>query len=168
MTNIESLRLITEAVETAGADIAPSYAEYVQLAFAIATDCGEAGREFFHRLCRISAKYQSAHAERMFSNALTKQQGAIHLGTAFHLAESTGVKICREDRKEVMNNRTGTVGTESSPHNFSTHAHVYNKVDSTFNLENRTELLLRIMSYGTTVTLKDVLLIETLTTMCPS
>ena len=129
MTDIESLRLLTEAVETAGADIAPSYAEYVQLAFAIATDCGEAGREFFHRLCRISAKYQSAHAERMFSNALTKQQGAIHLGTAFHLAESTGVKICREDRKKVMNNRTGTVGTESSPHNFSTHAHVYNKVE---------------------------------------
>lgn len=129
MTDIESLRLLTEAVETAGADIAPTYAEYVQLAFAIATDCGEAGREFFHRLCRISAKYQSAHAERMFSNALTKQQGAIHLGTAFHLAESTGVKICKEARKEVMNNRTGTVGTESSPHNFSTHAHVYNKVE---------------------------------------
>ena len=40
MTDIESLRLLTEAVETAGADIAPTYAEYVQLAFAIATDCG--------------------------------------------------------------------------------------------------------------------------------
>ena len=129
MTNIESLRLITEAVETAGADIAPSYTEYVQLAFAIATDCGEAGREFFHRLCQLSTKYQHDHAERMFSNALTKQQGAIHLGTAFHLAESTGVKICREDRTDVMNNRTGTVGTKSSPHNFSTHAHVYNKVE---------------------------------------
>ena len=47
MTNIESLRLITEAVETAGADIAPSYAEYVQLAFAIATDCGEEDVSFF-------------------------------------------------------------------------------------------------------------------------
>ena len=77
MTDIESLRLLTEAVETAGADIAPSYAEYVQLAFAIATDCGEAGREFFHRLCRISAKYQREHAERMFSNALMKQHGEI-------------------------------------------------------------------------------------------
>ena len=184
MTNIESLRLITEAVETAGADIAPTYAEYVQLAFAIATDCGEAGREFFHRLCRISAKYQSAHAERMFSNALTKQQGAIHLGTAFHLAESTGVKICREDRKKVMNNRTGTVGTESSPHNFSTHAHVYNKVEEekseseellegsdphhplpTFTLEDWPKLLLRIISYGTTVTQKDVLLLGALTAL---
>ena len=184
MTDIESLRLLTEAVETAGADIAPTYAEYVQLAFAIATDCGEAGREFFHRLCRISAKYQSAHAERMFSNALTKQQGAIHLGTAFHLAESTGVKICREDRKKVMNNRTGTVGTESSPHNFSTHAHVYNKVEEekseseellegsdphhplpTFTLEDWPKLLLRIISYGTTVTQKDVLLLGALTAL---
>ena len=120
MTDIESLRLLTEAVETAGADIAPTYAEYVQLAFAIATDCGEAGREFFHRLCRISAKYQSAHAERMFSNALTKQQGAIHLGTAFHLAESTGVKICREDRKEELAQclfrHTTTLGIRQTEH----------------------------------------------------
>lgn len=58
MDEIESLCRLCEAVETAGADIAPTYAEYVQLAFAIATDCGEAGREFFHRLCRVSAKYE--------------------------------------------------------------------------------------------------------------
>ena len=70
MTDIESLRRLTEAVETAGADIAPTYLEYVQLSFAIATDCGEAGREFFHRLCRVSPKYQREHAERVFSNAL--------------------------------------------------------------------------------------------------
>ena len=38
MTDIESLRRFTEAVETAGADIAPTYLEYVQLSFAIATD----------------------------------------------------------------------------------------------------------------------------------
>ena len=120
----------------------------------------------------------------MFSNALTKQQGAIHLGTAFHLAESTGVKICKEARKEVMNNRTGTVGTESSPHNFSTHAHVYNKVEEekseseellegsdphhplpTFTLEDWPKLLLRIISYGTTVTQKDVLLLGALTAL---
>mgnify|MGYP001764219421 FL=1 len=46
MDEIESLCRLCEAVETAGADIAPTYAEYVQLAFAIATDCGEAGRDF--------------------------------------------------------------------------------------------------------------------------
>ena len=67
MNDIESLRRLTETVETAGADIAPTYIEYVQLAFAIATDCGEAGRDYFHRLCRLSAKYQREQADRVFS-----------------------------------------------------------------------------------------------------
>ena len=64
MNELESLRRLTETVETAKADIAPTYIEYVHLAFAIATDCGEEGRDFFHRLCRVSAKYQREHAER--------------------------------------------------------------------------------------------------------
>ena len=152
MTNIESLRLITEAVETAGTDIAPSYAEYVQLAFAIATDCGEAGREFFHRLCRISAKYQREHAERMFSNALIKQHGEIHLGTAFHLAESTGVKICRE---EVMNSRKNAENALNAPYNFPTHRRAYNKVEEEENDNDE----------NTSPTQRDILLLGALTAL---
>ena len=53
MDEIESLCRLCEAVETAGADIAPTYAEYVQLAFAIATDCGEAGREVVPGICQV-------------------------------------------------------------------------------------------------------------------
>ena len=190
MTNIESLRLITEAVETAGADIAPSYAEYVQLAFAIATDCGEAGREFFHRLCRISAKYQREHAERMFSNALIKQHGEIHLGTAFHLAESTGVKICRE---EVMNSRKNAENALNAPYNFSTHRRAYNKEEEEEEEEendndenaNASEELstdsdplqplptfpeadwpkILILSYATSPTQRDILLLGALTAL---
>ena len=41
---LENLRQLTEAVRMAGADIAPTYIEYVQLAFAIANDCGERPR----------------------------------------------------------------------------------------------------------------------------
>ncbi len=118
MTDIESLRRLTEAVETAGADIAPTYLEYVQLSFAIATDCGEAGREFFHRLCRVSPKYQREHAERVFSNALHTQRGEVHLGTAFHLAEATGVSICIE---EMPKHPTGTKGTAGTARKFPPH-----------------------------------------------
>ena len=180
MTDIESLRRLTEAVETAGADIAPTYAEYVQLAFAIATDCGEAGREFFHRLCRTSAKYQREHAERIFSNALTTRHGEVHLGTAFHLAEMANVKLCNT---EVMNNRRNTENTENTPSKVLTHAHVYNKVENdepdeseellngsdpnqplpTFPEADRPKILLRIMSYATSPTQRDVMLIGALT-----
>ena len=125
MTDIESLCRLTEAVEAAGADIAPTYLEYVQLSFAIATDCGEAGREFFHRLCRVSPKYQREHAERVFSNALHTQRGEVHLGTAFHLAEATGVSICIE---EMPKHPTGTKGTAGTARKFPTHTGAHNKV----------------------------------------
>ena len=180
MTDIESLRRLTEAIETAGADIAPTYAEYVQLAFAIATDCGEAGREFFHRLCRTSAKYQREHAERIFSNALTTRHGEVHLGTAFHLAEMANVKLCNT---EVMNNRRNTENTENTPSKVLTHAHVYNKVENdepdeseellngsdpnqplpTFPEADWPKILLLIMSYATSPTQRDVMLIGALT-----
>ena len=180
MTAIESLRRLTEAVETAGADIAPTYAEYVQLAFAIATDCGEAGREFFHRLCRVSAKYQHEHAERVFSNALTTHHGEIHLGTAFHLAETTGVNLCKED---VMNSRKNTENTQNTPSKVLTHARVYNKVcddepDESEELLNSSDpnqplptfpeadwpkILLLIMSYVNSPIQRDVMLLGALT-----
>lgn len=181
MDEIESLRRLVEAVETAGADIAPTYIEYVQLAFAIATDCGEAGRDFFHRICRLSAKYQREHAERVFSNALTTKHGDVHLGTVFHLASLAGVEVSKDD---VVNSPAGTKSTAGTPRHFSTHTCAYNKVRNdeiseeeeeellpgsepqhplpTFPEADWPELLQRIMSYGSTAVQHDVLLLGTL------
>lgn len=63
---LENLRQLTEAVRMAGADIAPTYIEYVQLAFAIANDCGEAGRNDFLSLCCLSSKYMGHRTKRFF------------------------------------------------------------------------------------------------------
>lgn len=94
MTNpSDDLRRLVEAVRKAGADIAPSYREYVQLAFAIASDCGEAGRSDFHALCSLSSKYDARHADKLFTNALRTGHNNVHLGTAFHLAELCGVQL---------------------------------------------------------------------------
>ena len=68
---LEELHRLTEAVQASHADIAPTYLEYTQLAFAIATDCGEAGRADFMSLCSLSPKHDSAAAEKLFSNART-------------------------------------------------------------------------------------------------
>lgn len=94
MTNpSDDLHRLVEAVKVAGADIAPSYREYVQLAFAIASDCGEAGRADFHTLCSFSSKYDARHADKLFTNALRTGYNNVHLGTAFHLADRGGVQL---------------------------------------------------------------------------
>ena len=137
MEPLSSLHLLTEAVRNAGADIAPSYQEYIQLAFAIATDCGEAGRQDFLALCSLSSKYDHRAAEQLFSNALKNGHNDVHIGTAFHLAELCGVKIEYENPGAV-----GTVGTEVRPlsgtHTRTHVKEVYSQEKNDFSCEEET------------------------------
>ena len=48
MNELDIIEQLTIAAEQAGANLAPTYQEYMPLAFAIANSCGEAGRSFFH------------------------------------------------------------------------------------------------------------------------
>ncbi len=125
---------LVAAVEAAGVDIAPSYNEYVQLAFAIATDCGEAGRGYFHRLCALSAKYKQADADKLFTNALRENRGDVHLGTAFHLAEQAGVKFDASFSSEDDPN--GVNGVKKSRLLLLTRARADNKVLNADNAGN--------------------------------
>ena len=52
--SISILEQLVTAIEQAGVNVAPTYQEYMPLAFAIANSCGEEGRTRFHRICRIS------------------------------------------------------------------------------------------------------------------
>mgnify|MGYP000546111871 FL=1 len=47
MNPLSDLERLVAAIEKQGANIAPTYQEYMPIAFAIANDCGEAGRTFF-------------------------------------------------------------------------------------------------------------------------
>ncbi len=172
---LEELRCLTEAVRQAGADIAPTYAEYIQLAFAIATDCGEAGRVYFHQLCGLSPKYQAKHADKLFTNALKESRGNVHLASAFRLAAQAGVQVKGFDA------RLGTWG--QSPSNLAHTRTRDNKVEvgeddepvvpetpdpmtplPTFPQDYGWPVLLQgILSYGKRPQQRDVLLLGALT-----
>lgn len=171
MEPLSSLHLLAEAVRNAGADIAPTYQEYIQLAFAIATDCGEAGRHDFLSLCSLSSKYDQRAADKLFSNALKTGRNDVHLGTAFHLAELCGVKIQHEAAPAI-----GTLGTQSSPLSSTSHTRAREE-ESTSGIEPLSPLptfdehlhwpypLNRIMSCGTSLAQYDVLLLGAITVL---
>ena len=171
MEPLSSLHLLAEAVRNAGADIAPTYQEYIQLAFAIATDCGEAGRHDFLSLCSLSSKYDRRAADKLFSNALKTGRNDVHLGTAFHLAELCGVKIQHEAAPAI-----GTLGTQSSPLSSTSHTRAREE-ESASGIEPLSPLptfdehlhwpypLNRIMSCGTSLAQYDVLLLGAITVL---
>ena len=123
MTNtLEDLGRLTEAVRSAGADIAPAYIEYIQLAYAIANDCGEAGRGYFIQLCSLSAKYNAGNAEKTFTNALRNGNNTVHINTVFYLAGQCGVKLT----PSASAGTNGTLGTVSTGSKFHACARTYN------------------------------------------
>mgnify|MGYP001754482383 CR=1 FL=1 len=93
MNPLSDLERLVAAIEKQGANIAPTYQEYMPIAFAIANDCGEAGRTFFHRICRMSEKYVSAEADKLYDHALKGGNGRNGLGSVFHLADLAGVRL---------------------------------------------------------------------------
>lgn len=175
----DSLSRLVEAVRSAGVDIAPGYCEYVRLAFAIANDCGEAGREGFIALCSLSVKFNREKAERLFSNSLKKGDHRIHLGTAFHLAELAGVRLEPPSRPRNThasnasnaNNAAPVSHTRACDNNVETE--IEEQVDPFTHLPFFPEghewprMLRQIMAFGQSREQRDVLLLGGLTTLGP-
>ena len=89
-------RMVQEAV-TIGANIAPDYKNYRDLAFAIANGFGEGGRQWFHALCRSDAKYNSQQADNQFDHALKGKKSGITVGTFYWMLKQAGVKLPSTD-----------------------------------------------------------------------
>ena len=61
---------LVSAVESASADIAPDYASWRDLGFALADALGEGGRSYFHRLSRFYSAYDEREADKQFTACL--------------------------------------------------------------------------------------------------
>ena len=81
------------SVESASADIAPDYASWRDLAFALADALGESGRSYYHRLSRFYCGYNERETDKQFSACLNAHGSGITVSTLFHLAKQAGIKL---------------------------------------------------------------------------
>lgn len=80
-------------VASASADIAPDYASWRDLAFALADALGESGRSYYHRLSRFYCGYNERETDKQFSACLNAHGSGITVSTLFHLAKQAGIKL---------------------------------------------------------------------------
>lgn len=130
MNPLSDLERLVAAIEHQGANIAPTYQEYMPIAFATANDCGETGRTFFHRICRLSEKYVYEEADKLYDHALKAGNGRNGLGSVFHWAEIAGVKT----DKQLADTFRQYLRENKNPSNLQapltpTHAHTYARED---------------------------------------
>lgn len=78
---IESL---VNRIESSGVDIATDYNDYLRVGIALYKECGEQGREYYHRICRFSSKYDERNCDKLFNNIKEKGYCDVNMGTIIH------------------------------------------------------------------------------------
>lgn len=87
------LELIVTRIESASIDIAPNYADWRDLGFALADALGESGRNYYHRLSRFYPSYSQSETDKQYSACLASHGHGVTIKTLYHLAKSVGVSV---------------------------------------------------------------------------
>ncbi|MBQ6667250.1 MAG: DUF3987 domain-containing protein [Bacteroidales bacterium] len=102
---------ITRRIEAAAADIAPTYAEWRDLGFALADALGEGGRTYYQRISRFYPEYSESGTDRQYTACLHAHGHGITVKTLFHLARKAGISI----QAAVPDSRKNGPGFPESP-----------------------------------------------------
>ena len=163
---------ITQRIESSSVDIAPNYADWRDLGFALADELGESGRSYFHRLSRFHSDYNTAETDKQY-NACVKAHGhGISIKTLYHLAKSAGIDIAiktqsnsitpQKINQKNQNNQSSDNG-ETAETEETELSRVRCFPDSIF--DNLPDLLRLITNKGTSPEDKDILLLGSLVSM---
>ena len=107
------LELIVTRIESASIDIAPNYADWRDLGFALADALGESGRNYYHRLSRFYPSYSQSETDKQYSACLASHGHGVTIKTLYHLAKSAGVSVSIPQPPKSPS--LGGVGEANSP-----------------------------------------------------
>lgn len=96
----QEIEQITQRIEAAAIDIAPNYADWRDLGFALADALGENGRSYFQRLSRFYPNSAAAETDKQFDKCLAAHGHGVTAKTLFHLAKQAGVNIATTNVSE--------------------------------------------------------------------
>lgn len=88
MTDYNYQGLANEVVSR-GISLAESFDDWTKLAFAL-SDLGEDGRQMFHAISSLSAKYRQAENDRKFTNAINTAT-KINISTFIYMCQQAGI-----------------------------------------------------------------------------
>ncbi len=97
------LELIVNRIESASIDIAPNYADWRDLGFALADALGESGRNYYHRLSRFYPSYSQSETDKQYSACLASHGHGVTIKTLYHLAKSSGVDVSVKNQDNQKN-----------------------------------------------------------------
>lgn len=111
MDNQTMLDAICDAVRTQGIDITSHYEDWVKIAFGIACEFGETGRNAFHIISQNYPRYDVKECDAQYDDALKNHSGDATFGSVVHIAKQHRIRFTTKsktnDKTTKTNDRTG-------------------------------------------------------------
>jgi hypothetical protein len=114
---LPDIEIITQRIESASTDIAPTYTDWRDLGFALTDALGEAGRPYYHRLSRFYPTYSQTETDKQYNNCLKAHGHGITIKTLYHLAKQSGIDISVPSLPNTTKNSNHT--NHNNPKNHS-------------------------------------------------
>lgn len=84
---------VVQRVVQAHADLTDNYNDWFQVGSAFAAEFGEAGRNFFHEVSRMSNKYDATECDKKYNDCLRNNRNQYTIGTFFQKAKDASIDI---------------------------------------------------------------------------
>jgi len=97
------IETVVSHVEAARIDIAPNYADWRDLDFALADALGEPGRTYYHRLSCFYNGYSPEETDKQYNSCLNAHGHGVTIKTLFHLAKQAGIDVACQSLMEKGN-----------------------------------------------------------------
>jgi hypothetical protein len=92
---------VMHQITSRAVNIAEDYHDWVQVGMALASGMGEAGRNHFHAISSISAKYDRAACDRKYDSFLKSSRDGYTIRSFFWLAKRAGLDIKSERTNRI-------------------------------------------------------------------
>lgn len=119
---------IINKVEERGIDITGDYEQWRNIGFGLVQLFGEEGREYFHRLSRLSSKYDKLYADEQYTAYTRSSNGTVTYKSMLHYAEQAGISIA-DIAREVKREQSGATAISANPPLAVNMANSYNSND---------------------------------------
>jgi len=93
---------IGDLVNQVTKSVADEYSDYIALSFSIAVGFGSEGREYFHKLCSFSDKYDYEQADKQYNIALKRTGTGITVGTFYYFLKQGGADLTKYNSDKAI------------------------------------------------------------------
>ncbi|MCY1721864.1 PriCT-2 domain-containing protein [Prolixibacteraceae bacterium Z1-6] len=92
--NLEyDVEIVVQRIEESQLDLTCNQGDWVKLGFAFASEFGEVGRKYFHRICRFYSGYSYAETDQQFNKCLRGERSGSSIKSFFFAAKQAGINV---------------------------------------------------------------------------